>query len=105
MEKPNMDYIDNLCGDNTEFREKLVGILKTELIEETEEYKNLLKLKDYKKAAGNVHKLKHKISLLGLEKSFYIAEQFEINLNNDDTKLQDEFEGTLEIMQKFVKEL
>ncbi len=100
-----MDYIDNLCGDNTEFREKLVNILKSEFVEEVLEYNNYLKTSDYKKAAGIVHKLKHKISLLGLEKSFYLAEQFEVNLNNKNISLQDDFENILAIMQKFVKGL
>jgi hypothetical protein len=30
----------------------------------------------------SVHKLKHKISILGLEKSYYIAEEYESDQNN-----------------------
>jgi hypothetical protein len=31
-------------------------------------------------AAQSVHKLKHKISILGLEKSYYIVEEYESDL-------------------------
>jgi hypothetical protein len=33
--------------------------------------------------AQSVHKLKHKISILGLEKSCYLAEEYESNLKNN----------------------
>jgi hypothetical protein len=42
-----------------------------------------------------VHKLKHKISILGLEKSYYIAEEYENNLNDSLIILQIEFEAIL----------
>ena len=60
---------------------------------------------DYFNAAQAVHKLKHKISILGLDKSYYIASNYEDNLNNNSIDLQNDFENILKAMQEFVIEL
>lgn len=102
MEQPNLKYIDKLSGDNIEFRTKLIGILKKELPEEVEKYFQDMKNIDFSYAAQSVHKLKHKISILGLEKSYYIAEEYEDNLIEGTTILKLEFETILKSMQDFV---
>lgn len=105
MEKPNSNYINQLSGDNEEFKAKIIGILKKELPEEVALYRNQIQTKNLKLAAESVHKLKHKISILGLEKSYYIAEEFEDNLKEQSTKLQSEFESILKMIQDFVDKL
>ncbi|WP_298223978.1 Hpt domain-containing protein [Flavobacterium sp.] len=105
MEQPNNNYIDQLSGDNLEFKAKMIAILKRELPEEIEIYLNQMRNNDWAEAAQCVHKLKHKISILGLEKSYYIAEQFETQLKNKNTVLHSDFEAILEVMQQFVQEL
>ena len=50
-----------------------------------------LKIKDYSRAAEKVHKLKHKISILGLEKSYEIAVEFEKNLRENNADLEGDF--------------
>jgi HPt (histidine-containing phosphotransfer) domain-containing protein len=105
MEKPNSNYINQLSGDNEEFKAKIIGILKKELPEEVALYRNQIQTKNLKLAAESVHKLKHKISILGLEKSYYIAEEFEDNLKEKSTKLQSEFESILKMMHDFVDKL
>ena len=102
MEQPNLKYINKLSGDNIEFRTKLIGILKKELPEEVEGYLQEMKNVNFSYAAQSVHKLKHKISLLGLEKSYYIAEEYEDNLIKGTTLLKLEFETILKSMQDFV---
>ena len=52
-----------------------------------------------------MHKLKHKISILGLEKSYYIAEEFEENLKENSSHLQSDFESILKRMQDFLDTL
>jgi hypothetical protein len=52
--------------------------------------------------AQSVHKLKHKISILGLEKSCYLAEEYESNLKNNSTNLHSDFESILKNMQDFI---
>jgi len=105
MEQPNSEYINQLSGDNEEFKAKVIEILKRELPEEVAFYENQIQSKNYKLAAESVHKLKHKVSILGLEKSYYIAEEFEDNLKEQSTELQSEFESILKAMQDFVDTL
>ncbi|MFN0188317.1 MAG: Hpt domain-containing protein [Bacteroidia bacterium] len=105
MEQANSEYIDQLSGDNAEFRKKLIGILQRELPEEVETYQSQIQNQNYLLAAGSVHKLKHKIGMLGLDKSYYIAEKFEDNLKENSTVLQAEFDEIIQIMQEFVDKL
>jgi len=105
MEQPNIVYIDQLSGDNLEFRTKMIGILKKELPEEIAVYRKDLKAGNLLLAAQSVHKLKHKISILGLEKSYYIAEEFEDNLKSNSLELDSDFETILKVMQEFVNRL
>ena len=102
MEHPNLEYIDKLSGDNIDFRTKLIGILKKELPEEVERYLQEMNNVNFSYAAQSVHKLKHKISILGLEKSYYIAQEYEDNLIKGTTILKLEFETILKSMQDFV---
>jgi hypothetical protein len=51
--------------------------------------------------AQSVHKLKHKISILGL-KSCYLAEEYESNLKNNSTNLHSDFESIFKNMQDFI---
>lgn len=105
MEQPNTNYIDQLAGDDSFFRDKLISTIKEELPQEIDTYKANITSGDYNTAADNVHKLKHKISVLGMEKSYYLAEKFEKNLNDNSTELQKEFEDVLLLMQEFVSAL
>ncbi|MCZ8089606.1 MAG: Hpt domain-containing protein [Flavobacterium sp.] len=105
MEQPNSEYINQLSGDNEKFKARIIGILKRELPEEVEVYHQHIKTENYKLAAESVHKLKHKVSILGLEKSYYIAEEYEDNLKENSTCLQSDFEDILERMQDFVDKL
>ena len=105
MEQPNLNYINELSGNDEGFKQKMIAIVKSELPQEIENYRSLLESQNFKATAEMVHKLKHKISVLGLEKSYYIAEQFEDNLKQSSTVLQNEFEEILNSMQKFVDDL
>ena len=102
MEEANLNYINELSGGNLEFKNKLIGVLRAELPEEIKTYEYFKSRADYPQMYQSVHKLKHKISILGLEKSYYIAEKFESNLKNSSTELQSDFEEILTKMQQFV---
>ncbi len=77
MEKPNIEYILKLARGNDAVKQKLIDTLKDE----------------------------HKIAILGLEKSYYLAEDHENELLNGKKKLQQEFEDTLTLIQNFVNSL
>lgn len=105
MEQPNLNYINELSGDDAEFKQKMISIVKEELPLEIESYHSSIDSQNLVATAEMVHKLKHKISVLGLEKSYYIAEQFEDNLKQGLQDLKKEFEEILKIMQNFVDDL
>ncbi|WP_430399955.1 Hpt domain-containing protein [Flavobacterium sp.] len=105
MEQANLKYINELSGNDEGFKQKMISIVKLELPQEIESYRTLFEARNFKAAAEMVHKLKHKISVLGLEKSYYIAEKFEDNLKQGSTELKTEFENVLHLMQKFVGDL
>ncbi len=105
MENPNLDYIEKLAGDSKEFKSKIIDILKTEFPEENQQYQKAIAENDLKQAAQIVHKMNHKISILGLEKSFLIAKKHESNLNSNSNNLQHDFELILEKIAAYIQEL
>jgi len=105
MEQPNLSYILSMSGGDKAFEQKLIEIIKIEFPEEKNVYFENIKAENYKLTAENVHKLKHKISILGLEKSYEIAVAFENNLLEGKTTLQDEFESILTTMTNYLQQL
>jgi HPt (histidine-containing phosphotransfer) domain-containing protein len=105
MEEPNLNYINELAGDDNDFRATLIGVIKNELPIEITEYQDNLAAQNFNAAADNVHKLKHKISVMGMEQSYYLAEKFENNLKSSSTLLQAEFGQLLMAMQGFAASL
>ncbi|GAA4811466.1 Hpt domain-containing protein [Litoribaculum gwangyangense] len=105
METPNLSYITSMSGGNLEFENKIITIIKEEFPTEKEEFFNNLNKYNFKLAAGNVHKLKHKISILGLEKSYGIAVAFENNLLEGNSDLSKEFESILNTITNYLKQL
>jgi len=105
MEQPNLSYVHAMSGGDKTFEQKLIDIIKGEFPDEKQVYFDNITANNYKLAAENVHKLKHKISILGLEKSYEIAVAFENNLLEGNTLLQDEFESILAIITKYLQKL
>ena len=95
MESPNLSYIDQLSGGDLEFKNKIIEIIKNEFPLEKDEYYNNVQNKNLEKVAENVHKLKHKISILGLEKSYALAETYEEEIRNNDLSRQNDFDNIL----------
>ncbi len=105
MELPNLSYIDALSGGDNAFKTKLITILKQEFPEEKETYFRNFKGQKFIAAAENVHKIKHKISILGLEKSYKIAEEFENNLKGHDSSGHEAFSAILQNISNYLKTL
>lgn len=105
METPNLSYISQLSGGDTEFESKILEIIKAEFPVEKEEYDNNVKNNNLEKVAENVHKLKHKISILGLEKSYSIAETYEEELRKNDPSRKNEFENILNIITEYLNKI
>lgn len=91
MEEPSFRVIEEISDNDLEFKKNLIEILKKEFITEVENYKTSFTQENYKKASDCVHKLKHKISLLGLQEGLTIAATFEKDLKNGNVELHQEF--------------
>ena len=91
MEGPNLNYIKELSGGDTEFEESILSVLKKEFPIEYSLFNENFDKKDYLSAANNVHKMKHKISILGLKGGLELASKFEQNLKKSDTKLYKDY--------------
>ncbi|MBD0822992.1 Hpt domain-containing protein [Aestuariibaculum marinum] len=103
MEQPNMSYIQSMSGGDKVFEQKLIGVIKREFPEEKEVFYANLKAGNYLKTADNVHKLKHKILILGLEKSYHTAVSFEDDLREGKTHLSADFEAILITLTDYLK--
>lgn len=105
MEQPNLSYINSMSGGDKAFEKKLIDIIKGEFPKEKDVYFKNVAAENYKLTADNVHKLKHKISILGLEKSYDVAVNYENNLIDGNTNGRIEFESILQIMTDFLETL
>ena len=103
MEKPNLMYINQLAGEDETVKKRLIEIIKTEFPKEKKEYLLSLDKLDYKKIEENVHKLKHKISILGLEKGYEITNEFEHNLRDQRLADAESFEKILIEISEYLK--
>ena len=106
MEQPNLNYIKELSEGDAVFEARLMTILKKELPEEFEEFQQNFDEKNFIKSAENVHKLKHKISILGLTKGYEEAAQFENDLkNHQDSTRYESFVKVIKSMMDFLRPL
>lgn len=104
-ETPNLDYVRNLSGGDQEFEAKLIAILKQEFVKEKQLFLDYFEAENLSKAGDLVHKIKHKISLLGLQKSYEIAQNFEKELHQGRKNLYDKFVRILVIIDQYILEL
>jgi len=105
MEQPNQNYINTLSGGDEVFKQKLINVIKKEFPEEKQVYFKNYNAKNYKLAADNVHKLKHKISILGLEKSYGVAVAYENNLLEGSINQKEQFEAILNNITNYLEEI
>ncbi|TWO32710.1 Hpt domain-containing protein [Seonamhaeicola sediminis] len=105
MEQPNLSYINELSGGDESFKNKLIAIIKKEFPEEKAIYIKNFEAHNFKASAENVHKLKHKISILGLEKSYKIAERYEDNLKENSTSGEEAFNNILKTITDYLETL
>ena len=102
MEKPNLQYIEELSDGDDVFQKKLLSVIKKEFPEEVLAYKKSIEKKEFLKTAENVHKIKHKISILGLEKGYEMATEFERELKKEMKTQQVYFEEILSQISQYL---
>ncbi len=105
MEKPNLSYIEKLARGDESVRKSLIGLIKSEFPGEKKEYFNTVKSGDFKNIGSDVHRIKHKFSILGLENSYKSAVEYEQNLRdlNLNSTSRKEFENTLIVISEYLK--
>lgn len=102
MEKPNLSYIKQISGGDESFEKEFITIIKKELPSEIETYHNNIKNQNLQDAAENVHKLKHKISILGYVKGYEFAITYEENLKKGSLEGASKFDELLNDMTQFI---
>jgi HPt (histidine-containing phosphotransfer) domain-containing protein len=105
MEQPNLDYINEISGGDKVFKEKLIQVVKDELPGEIEIYQNNYNNSAFAKAAENVHKLKHKLGILGMTAGYDLAIDYEEELRNGKSSLKTEFDAIVASCNRFINEL
>jgi len=109
MDKPNLNYINSLSGNDDVFKQTIINTLKKELPKEIGEYYGQMESGSFLKASEIIHKIKHKIGIMGMEKSYYIVEEFECSLKNQsadfNAELKVAFDQILCTMQDFADSL
>jgi hypothetical protein len=105
MERPTLETIKKIAGGDFVFEHKLIAIIKWELPLELVEYHEHVAGNAFAKAALIVHKLKHKISILHMHKSYKLAERYEEELREGKATLQEDFEDVINGMSSFVNQL
>ena len=103
MEQPNLFYIQKLSGGDKDFEKTLIDVIKTEFPVEKAAYFKSITEKDLKRAAETVHKLKHKVSILGFEKGYEETSNFEHNLIDNKTEGQEGFESMMLVITDYLK--
>lgn len=103
MEAPNFNYIDDLAGGDMEFKDKLLSLIKKELPGEIDLYVKTISEKDFKRSAEVVHKIKHKITILGLENTYTLAAKYEEELKEGNSGFHEEFYKILKNMTIFLE--
>lgn len=105
MEKPNLIYINQLARGDESVKNTLLDVVKSEFPEEVESYYKSLESNNFRTIEDNVHRIKHKFSILGLEKSYNRAVEFELNLreNKLENQQKEDFKKTLDMISEFLK--
>jgi len=104
MESPNFNYIDDIARGDENVRKALLGVIQKEFPLEKETYNKNLETNDFKQIEDIVHRIKHKFSILGLEKSYENANKYEKSLREGkmEKELQQNFEQTLDRIEEFL---
>ena len=105
MEKPDLSYLNSLSGGDKSFENKILEVIREEFPGELNEYTENVKNKKLKLAAENVHKLKHKISILGLKKTYALAVKHEDLLKASNTSLVEDFGAALDILTDYINKI
>lgn len=104
-QQPNLVYIKELSAGDIAFEQKFINVLKEEIPLEKEEYLKSVREQNFKRTGDLVHKVKHKLSILGLTEDYKLAVSFEAALNEKDDALKETFSAILDKIDTYCKTL
>ena len=102
---PNLTYIKSLADGDSNFENELIALIKEEFTLEVKQYYLLLEKKDFTALAACVHKLKHKIGVLGLTEGYHLARAYERAITAKKTTHKEEFDRILKSLSQFTSSL
>lgn len=102
---PNLSYIKQLADGSEAFEQKMIGILKKEFPLEKKQYLSTIASQNYTEAAEIVHKIKHKIGMLGMEKAYAKTIQYEEALKSSNMTEHAEFLTILDAIDNYISTL
>lgn len=95
-EQPNLSMIQEISSDQ-DFQKSILQTIRKEFLEEVKLFEDNFTSQQYENAAIHVHKIKHKVALLGLKQGEQLTDEFEKQLKKGKTQLHKQF---LEVLQK-----
>ena len=104
-ETPNTNYLKSIANNDDAFFEQLITIIQEEFPLERNEFQQNFDNKAYKLAAENIHKIKHKINIFGLETGYNIAVSFEKELKQKKSSKYTKFIEVLNCIEHYLKTL
>jgi predicted DNA-binding protein len=102
-EQPNLNYIKELAGEDVEFENKFIAILKEEFPGEMNAYLNHIAQDEPRGASEIVHKLKHKFNILSMEDAYKFAVTYEERLRKGNSEMDKDFRVILETIEAYLK--
>ncbi|PQV50409.1 hypothetical protein CLV33_102270 [Jejuia pallidilutea] len=105
MDVPNLKYINKLANGDKIFSKKLIDIIKQEFPVEKHSYYKNINSNNFEMALQNVHKLKHKLSILSFEKGYLLAIKHEENLRIHNNSLNEEFKRVLDKITDYLNSI
>lgn len=101
-EQPNFVFLNQLSAGEQAVKDRLLGVLKEEFATECLDYYTNISNSNLLFASEIVHKIRHKIGFLGMEKAYDLTSDYEKNLKNNSLVLKEEFEIILDIIKEFI---
>ncbi|WP_439129478.1 Hpt domain-containing protein [Polaribacter sp.] len=89
LETPNLNYIKEIAEGDKDFELSMLTLLKVEFPKEFKMLKDNFRQQNYAQVALDVHKIKYKISMLGMPLALEIASNFEQNIKKGHTEQYD----------------
>jgi len=100
---PNLNYIKEMSEGDAAFQENLLNVMKSEFKRDSKVYVDDFSKAHYLKCAQMVHKMLHKIAILGLSDGYSLSKTHLEALKVDNTKYHVEFLKILEAISNFLE--